>query len=145
MARTTSDIVIDAPAHQVMAVIADFDAYPDWATGMKEVRPLSTGTDGRPETVSFVLDAAPIRDSYVLRYDWQGDREVSWSLAEPATILRSMDGSYVLEDAVGATRVTYQLAVDVSIPLLGMLKRKAEKVIIDTALRGLKARVEGRP
>ena len=105
---------------------------------------LSTGT---PEPlllamVAFVLDAAPIRDSYVLRYAWQGDREVSWSLAEPVTILRSMDGSYVLEDADGATRVTYQLAVDVSIPLLGMLKRKAEKVIIDTALRGLKARVE---
>ena len=145
MARTTSDIVIDAPAHQEMAVIADFDAYPDWATGMKEVRPLSTGADGLPETVSFVLHAAPIRDSYVLRYDWQGDREVSWSLDEPATILRSMDGSYVLEDADGATRVTYQLAVDVSIPLLGMLKRKAEKVIIDTALRGLKARVETAP
>ena len=142
MARTTSDIVIDAPAHRVMAVIADFEAYPDWATGMKEARPLTEGADGRPETVAFVLDAAPIRDSYVLRYAWQGDREVSWSLAEPATILRSMDGSYVLEDADGATRVTYQLAVDVSIPLLGMLKRKAEKVIIDTALRGLKARVE---
>lgn len=142
MARTTSDIVIDAPAHQVMAVIADFEAYPEWATGMKEVRPLTEGSDGRAETVSFVLDAAPIRDSYVLRYDWHGDSEVSWSLAEPATILRSMDGSYVLEDAGGATRVTYQLAVDVSIPLLGMLKRKAEKVIIDTALRGLKTRVE---
>ena len=28
-------------------------------------------------------------------------------------------------------------------PLPGMLKRKAEKVIIDTALKGLKSRVEG--
>ena len=32
--------------------------------------------------------------------------------------------------------MTYRLAVDVKIPMLGMLKRKAEKVIIDTALEG---------
>ena len=27
--------------------------------------------------------------------------------------------------------------------MIGMIKRKAEKVIVDTALRGLKERVEG--
>src|SRR5689334_13363143 len=35
MARTTSDIIIDAPAGPIMDVIADFGAYPDWATGVK--------------------------------------------------------------------------------------------------------------
>ncbi len=39
--------------------------------------------------------------------------------------------------------MTYQLAVDLAIPMLGMFKRKAEKVIMDTALKELKKRVEG--
>jgi hypothetical protein len=38
--------------------------------------------------------------------------------------------------------VTYRLALDLSIPLIGMIKRKGEKMIIDTALKGLKKRVE---
>jgi len=38
--------------------------------------------------------------------------------------------------------VTYNLTVDLTIPMLGMLKRKAEKVIMDTALKELKKRVE---
>ena len=42
----------------------------------------------------------------------------------------------------GSTDVTYRLALDVSIPLIGMLKRKGEKILIDTALKGLKKRVE---
>ena len=42
----------------------------------------------------------------------------------------------------GGTEVVYKLAVDLSIPMIGMLKRKAEKVIIDTALKNLKKRVE---
>ncbi len=145
MARTTSDIVIDAPADEIMDVIADFSAYPSWATGMKAADVVSTSADGRAEQVHFVLDATPIRDEYDLGYVWDGDRTVSWSLVEPGSMLTSMDGAYTLEPVGDAsTRVTYQLAVDVSIPLLGMLKRKAEKVIIDTALKGLKKQVEAR-
>ena len=143
MARTTSDIVIDAPADRIMDVIADFASYPVWATGVKTADIVATQDGGRAQQVHFVLDAAPIRDEYDLGYVWDGDREVSWSLAEPGGMLTSMDGAYLLEPVGGdQTRVTYQLAVDISVPLLGMLKRKAEKVIIDTALKGLKKQVE---
>jgi ribosome-associated toxin RatA of RatAB toxin-antitoxin module len=143
MARTTSDIVIEAPANEIMTVIADFASYPSWATGVQVADVLGVNAQGRPDKVQFVLDAAPIRDEYTLDYLWDGDRNVSWSLDQPGTMLKSMDGTYVLEEIGGnETRVTYKLAVDVSIPLLGMLKRKAEKVIIDTALKGLKSWVE---
>ncbi|MDO9378878.1 MAG: SRPBCC family protein [Nocardioidaceae bacterium] len=141
--QTTSDIVIESDPQTIMSTIADFKSYPTWATGVKETEVVSTGVDGRAEQVRFVLDAAPIRDEYVLAYDWTNDSEVTWNLAEHGKMLRAMDGAYVLADqGDGTTRVTYRLAVDVSIPLLGMLKRKAEKVIIDTALKGLKKRVE---
>lgn len=144
MARTTSDIVIGAPPSRIMDVIADFDDYPTWATGVREADVLETGSDGRPERVHFVLEASPIKDQYDLGYTWDGDSSVSWHLVERGSMLTSMDGSYELEPVdAESTRVTYQLSVDVSIPMLGMLKRKAEKVIIDTALKGLKRHVEG--
>ena len=150
MARTSSDIVIDAPPRAIMDVIADFATYPDWATGVKSADVVAgTGSadegGARAEQVHFVLDAAPIRDEYDLAYTWNGDSSVSWRLAEKGAMLTAMDGAYELAPIDGSsTRVTYQLSVDVSVPLLGMLKRKAEKVIIDTALKGLKKQVEAR-
>jgi hypothetical protein len=58
-------------------------------------------------------------------------------------MLNALEGAYLLKPAgPGATEVTYRLALDVSIPLIGMLKRKGEKILIDTALKGLKKRVE---
>jgi len=39
--------------------------------------------------------------------------------------------------------VSYELAVGLRMPMPGMLKRRAEKTIIETALKGLKARTEG--
>ncbi|MEU3569562.1 SRPBCC family protein [Kitasatospora sp. NPDC036755] len=140
--HTRSSITIDATPATVMAVIADFAAYPAWTGEVKEIEVLETGEDGRAAQVRLLLDAGAIRDEHVLAYTWDGDREVSWTLVR-SQMLRSLDGSYTLAPlAGGRTEVTYQLAVDVKIPMLGMIKRKAEKVIIDRALAGLKKRVE---
>lgn len=139
--QTTSSISIAADRAAVMAVIADFDSYPAWATGVKSATVLGSEPDGRAREVAFVLDAAPIRDEYTLRYDWDDDTSVHWSLVE-AKMLKAMQGAYVLTSIGDATDVNYQLSVDLSVPMIGMLKRKGEKVVIDTALKGLKARVE---
>ena len=140
--QTTSSIVIAADPADVMAVIADFDSYPQWAQGVKSAEVVESGPNGRAEKVHFELDASPIKDSYTLTYDWNGDESVAWTLVE-GRMLRAMDGAYELSDrGDGQTEVTYRLAVDISIPMIGMLRRKAEKVIIDTALKGLKKRVE---
>jgi len=139
--QTSSSIRILAAPAAVMSVIGDFAAYPSWATGVQEAEVLRTGANGRAEQVRFVLDAPPIRDEYTLSYSWNDDREVRWTLVR-AKVLESMEGAYVLEDHGEATEVTYQLFVDVSIPMIGLLRRKAEKVVIDTALKGLKQRVE---
>src|SRR3954470_6739859 len=139
--QASSSITINADKAAVMAVIADFDAYPDWASMIKRVDVAETGPDGRGTQVSFVLDAGVLKDEYTLAYDWHGDDRVDWHLVSGRS-MKSQDGSYILTDKGGSTDVTYKLAVDLNIPMLGMFKRKAEKVIMDTALKGLKKRVE---
>ena len=144
--RTESSTTVDASPSDVLAVIADLESYPQWAGGMKDVEVLSTDSGGRPDRARFVVDSGPIKDRYVLDYSWDvapdGTGAVSWTLVE-AEVIKKLDGTYLLEPAGTGTRVTYQLAVDVAIPMLGMLKRKAEKVITDTALKDLKKRAEG--
>ena len=139
---TSSSIAIAAAPEQVMAVIADFEAYPQWADQVTSAEVLSEDGEGRAERVKFAMDAGPIKDKYTLDYTWAPDgRSVSWTLVK-GQIQKAQKGSYVLDSDAGQTTVTYSLAVDLNIPMIGMLRRKAEKVIIDTALKGLKKRVE---
>ena len=138
--QTTSSIDIDATPEQVMAVIVDFADYPSWVQGMKKVEVVQRDSDGRAEQVHFDLDAG-VKDSYILAYDYAGAHTLHWHLVE-GKLMRAMDGTYELSAAGAGTHVTYRLAVDLAIPMIGMLRRKAEKVIIDTALKGLKKRVE---
>jgi hypothetical protein len=77
----------------------------------------------------------------VLAYDWQADG-VTWDLVS-GQVQRSQRGRYRLAEDGTATEVTYTLSVDLAVPLPGLLKRRAEKRIMDQALTGLKRRVEG--
>ncbi|MEE2031542.1 SRPBCC family protein [Rhodococcus chondri] len=142
--KTKRSITIEAPAEQVMAVIADFAAYPTWVAAAKSVEVLAWRPDGQAERVRFVLDAGVVKDTYVLRYRWASDRRaVSWEL-ESGDIQKAQSGSYALSDTPdGCTVVDYELTVDLTIPMIGLFKRKAEKVITDTALKELKKQVEG--
>jgi ribosome-associated toxin RatA of RatAB toxin-antitoxin module len=138
--QTSASIDIAAQPDDVMAVIADFDHYPDWVDSMKSAEVLSS-VAGKAKTVRMVLDHTLVKDNYVLAYDWK-PQAVSWKLIE-GNMLRAMDGSYQLKANGAKITVTYTLTVDVNLPMIGIFKRKAEKTIIDNALKGLKKRVEG--
>ena len=142
---TSSVIEIAAPPGNVLDVIADFERYPEWAKQVKTSTVVSEDGDGWADQVEFVLDAGAIKDRYVLEYGWDIDEDgvgvVSWHLVR-ADVLKALTGSYTLEPSAKGTKVTYALEVDVKIPMIGMIKRKAEKVIVDTALKELQRRVE---
>ena len=141
--QTQSSIRIAAPAAEVMRVIADFPAYPDWTGEVKSAVVVESGPDGRADVVRFVIDAGVLKDEYSLRYEWAGNERVTWSLVD-GKVLTELDGSYALsEDGLGSTEVVYRLSVGLALPMLGMMKRRAERVIIDRALSGLKKHIEG--
>ncbi|WP_188896916.1 SRPBCC family protein [Microlunatus endophyticus] len=139
MAQTSSRIEIPASPDRVMSVIADLDHYPEWVDSLTTVEVLETDAQGRPATVRMVLQHRLLSDDYTVGYDW-AEHEVSWKLITGRT-LTAMDGSYAVEPAGSGSRVTYTLSVDVKMPLPGLLKRTAEKTIIDTALKGLRTQV----
>jgi ribosome-associated toxin RatA of RatAB toxin-antitoxin module len=141
---STQSIVIDAPPDRVAAVIADFARYPEWVEAMKSIEILEEYEDGYASQVRFTIDAGPLVDEYTLQYEYAEDlSRIEWRLVGPSKMQKEQIGSYDVEpNGDGTSTVTYTLSVELTIPMLGMLRRKAEKRIMDTALRDLKRRVE---
>lgn len=140
--RVSDDVTIEATADQVMEVVLDLEAYPEWAEGMKQVQVTERDDQGRPVLARFVVDARVAEIDYVLRYDHSGD-DLTWAL-EKGDVVRQLDGRYHLVERDGVTEVEYALEVDITLPVPRFLKKRAAKTILDTSLRGLKQRVEGR-
>lgn len=140
--QSEQSIVVNAEPAAIMAVIADFASYPQWAGSVKSCDVTEPGADGgRAHRVAFTVDAGVFRDKYELEYEWKDDVRVDWALVH-GQMQKSQQGSYSLEPGAAGTTVTYRLAVELTMPMLGMLKRKAERLIMDTALKELKKRVE---
>jgi uncharacterized membrane protein len=141
---STQSIQVHAPLDKVAAVICDFPRYPEWADAMKQVEVLSEYEDGYAAEVRFVIDAGVMADDYTLEYSYAEDlSRIEWRLVAPSKTQKAQNGSYdLVEDPAGTTTVTYTLEVELSIGMLGMFRRKAEKMIMDTALKQLKKRVE---
>ncbi|MBB2992541.1 ribosome-associated toxin RatA of RatAB toxin-antitoxin module [Mycolicibacterium iranicum] len=140
--KTAQTIYIDADPATVMDVIADIGSYTDWVAEYKEAEVLEADEAGYPKKARIVLDAAVLKDTMVLAYEWPAERtSVTWSLVS-STLLKALDGAYRLTPKGSGTEVTYELSVDLIIPMIGLLKRKAERRLTDTALKDLKKRVE---
>ncbi len=145
MAETsTQSIVITAPPDAVTAVICDFPRYPEWVSAAKRVDVVEEYEDGYASQVEFEIDAGVFTDEYTLQYEYAEDlSRIEWHLVRPSKMQRTQVGAYdITDNGDGTSTVTYTLEVELGIGMLGMFKRKAERVIMETALTELKRRVE---
>lgn len=145
--RTQGSILITSDPGSILDVIADLESYPQWSTSIRAARVLAEDDLGWADQAELTIDHPMFKDTYTLDYTWDVEEDgtgvVSWSLLR-GDVLTVMDGSYTLtESADGDTTVVYDLEFDVSVPMPVSIKRKVEQTIIDSALRDLKARVEG--
>lgn len=144
MTDTASErIRVQAPADRCFDVAIDFESYPEWARDVREAKVLETDAEGRGTKVEFRAAALGKSIRYVLAYDYaEAPGAFSWRLVE-GDMLRRLDGTYRFEpDGPASTRVHYDLAVDLAMPLPGLLKRRASGLIMGSALKELKKQVE---
>ncbi|MFI0795420.1 SRPBCC family protein [Micromonospora rubida] len=141
---STQSIVIGASPDRVATVICDFTRYPEWTEAMRRAEVIEEYEDGYASQVRFAIDAGVLADEYVLAYEYSEDlTRIEWHLVAPSKMQRSQRGAYdLVGNPDGTTTVTYTLEVELSVGMLGMFRRKAEKMIMDTALKQLKLRVE---
>jgi carbon monoxide dehydrogenase subunit G len=143
--QTEGTTEIDATPAEVMEVITDFEAYPEWAQGVKKTEVKKSDSKGRPSEVFMEVGQMGVGAKYTLTYKYRArNGGLSWTSKDASGAVKSIKGEYELEQLGGATKVTYRTTVELAISLPGLMKRQAEKTIINTALGGLKKRVESR-
>jgi carbon monoxide dehydrogenase subunit G len=142
--QTEGSIVVEAPAAEIMDVLTDYEAYPEWAE-VKSVRVLERAEGGLATKVAFEVDIPVLgRAEYTLAYRYApGDAGMSWVSTEARGAVSSITGEYLLDELDGPeTKVVYRLAVELGVLLPGFVRTQGAKRVIDNALEGLKRRVE---
>lgn len=143
--QATVRTTIAATPEACFAAAVDFERYPDWASDIKMARILSRDDLGRAVDVEFRAAAMGRSTTYTLRYFYGSNpSRLAWRL-QSGDITRRLDGEYEFLPVAGdpsSTEVVYHLAVDLSVPLPGFVKRRAEARIMRTAISDFTAFVE---
>lgn len=140
--QTTERIHVEASPERCYEVAADFERYPEWAKDVKEVTVHGRDEEGRAVEVEYRAAAMGRSVTYTLQYDYgEAPAAFSWELLK-GDLMKRLDGTYRFDPDDGGTRVTYELAVDLALPLPGLVKRRAEGRIVGNALKELKKVVE---
>jgi uncharacterized membrane protein len=138
--KESRDIVIEASPQEILDVIADFEAMPEWSEPHQSAEVLETGNDGRPSKVKMKVKVAGITDEQVVAYTW-GDNEVSWALVSSSQ-QKSQDGKYTLvPQGDDDTLVKFEILADPNVPLPGFVLKRAVRGTIDSATKALRERV----
>ena len=133
------EVVIEATPAEILDVIADVEATPEWAPQYQSAEILETGDDGRPRRVKMRVKTAGVTDEMVIEYTWSADN-VSWTLIK-AGALKAQDASYTLTPDGDKTRVKFDITIDLSIPMPGFVLKRAMKGGTESATEGLRKQV----
>jgi uncharacterized membrane protein len=137
-------IHVDGSPERCFDIATDYEQYPTWAKDVKQAKLLEADDQDRGKRVEYRAAALGRSVRYVLEYDYdEAPAAFSWHLVE-GDMLRKLDGRYGFEADGDGTRVTYDLTVDLSIPMPGLIKRRAAGLIMGNALKELKRAVEAK-
>jgi ribosome-associated toxin RatA of RatAB toxin-antitoxin module len=134
-------IVVDASPDDVLAVLRDVEAQPQWVPQVTAAELLEEYEDGTPATATFELSTPMGNDAFTLEFAHDDDG-LSWTLVS-SQMQKSQEGSYRLQPSGdGGTEVTLDLTIEHSLSLPGFLRRKVFGGWVDGSLKGLKQYVE---
>jgi uncharacterized membrane protein len=141
---SSGTVTIEAPIAEVEKALFDLAKYPEWSTSIKSVDVLASDDQGRLTSGKFVIEAGVLKDKVTLDYDWsEAPSKLSFSFND-ADMLTGMEGSYSIKKIdEDTTQVTYEMGVELPMPIPAMMRKKNEQATIDQALQQLKSHLEG--
>jgi ribosome-associated toxin RatA of RatAB toxin-antitoxin module len=140
--RATESIAVSADPETVYAVVTDFEHYTDWVSDLKRIEVLSRDAEGRPLEVEFRAAAFGRSTTYALLYDYSRAPQVLTWHQTHGDLTSLLNGQYRFEASGAGTLLTYDLEVELLVPIPAFVKSRAAYRIQSQALRELKNRAE---
>ena len=137
--KESREVIIEASPKEILDVVADVEAMPEWSSIHQSAEVLERGADGRPRRAKMKVKTSGVTEEVVLAYNWRDDG-VAWT-QESGKASRRQEGGYTLTPQGAKTRTKFDLEVDPLVPLPGFVIKRAMKGILELNTDGLRKRV----
>ncbi|MCV7028049.1 SRPBCC family protein [Mycobacterium sherrisii] len=134
-------VEVDADAGAVMAIVADFERYPEWSDGVTGCWVLARYDDGRPSQLR--LDAAyqGFEGVYIQAVYYPGPNQIQ-TVMQQGELFKKQEQLFSVVELGAASLLTVDIDVEPSMPVPAPLVKQMLNNVLDHLADNLKQRAE---
>ena len=141
MPLVSKTVEVEASTETIMAIVADFEAYPQWNEEIKGCWILARYDDGRPSQLRLDTSVQGMDGTYIQAVYYPGENQIQTVMQKGD--LFSKQEQLFSAVAMGPTALlTVDLDVEITMPVPAMMVKKVVGDALDHLADNLKKRAE---
>jgi ribosome-associated toxin RatA of RatAB toxin-antitoxin module len=141
MPIVSKTVEVAAPAESIMAIVADFEAYPQWNEEIKGCWILARYDDGRPSQLRLDVEVQSIAGTYITAVYYPGPNQI-YTMLQQGDLFSRQDQTFSVVSMGPTSLLTVDLNVETKMAVPKPMVKKAIGDTLDYLADNLKARAE---
>jgi len=141
MPFVSKTVEVDADAASILAIVADFESYPQWNDGVKGLWILARYDDGRPSQLRLDAKYEAIEDSLIQAVYYPSPTQIQ-TVLQQGNLFKKQEQLFSVVDTGGSSLLTVDLDVEPSMPIPAPMVKTMANNVLDYLAENLKKRAE---
>ncbi|MBI3224067.1 MAG: SRPBCC family protein [Mycolicibacterium cosmeticum] len=142
MPSVSKTVEVSAPAAEIMAIVADFEAYPQWNEEITGLWILARYEDGRPSQLRLDTKIQGMASTFIQAVYYPGDNQIQ-TVLQQGDIFSKQEQLFAVVAMGDTSLLTVDMDVEVSMPgVPSMMVKKIANDALEHLADNLKKRAE---
>jgi ribosome-associated toxin RatA of RatAB toxin-antitoxin module len=141
MPFVSKTVEVAADAASILAIVADFEAYPQWNDGVKGLWVLARYDDGRPSQLRLDAKYEAIEDSLIQAVYYPNPNQIQ-TVLQQGNLFKKQEQLFSVVDTGASSLLTVDLDVEPSLPIPAPMVKTLANNVLDYLAENLKKRAE---
>ncbi len=134
-------VEVSADAAAVMAIVADFESYPQWNEGIKGLWILARYDDGRPSQLRLDTDYQGMQSMFIQAVYYPGENQIQ-TVLQQGDLFTKQEQLFSVVSTGASSLLTVDLDVETSMPVPAPMVKSLAGNVLDHLAESLKRRAE---
>jgi ribosome-associated toxin RatA of RatAB toxin-antitoxin module len=134
-------VEVDADAALIMAIVGDFEAYPQWNPGIKGLWVLARYDDGRPSQLRLDTEINGMPGTYIQAVYYPGANQIQ-TVMQQGDLFSKQEQLFSVVESGNTSLLTVDVDVEPTMPVPAPMVKMLLGSVLDALAQNLKQRAE---
>ena len=134
-------VEVNADAAAIMAIVADFEAYPQWNDSIKGLWVLARYDDGRPSQLRLDTEVQGMQGTYIQAVYYPGQNQIQ-TVLQQGDLFSKQEQLFSVVEIGASSLLTVDIDVETTMPVPAPVLKQLLNNVLDHLAENLKQRAQ---